>query len=162
MTPAREEMLPICAYPKEGVSFMSIEDNKALARQAYEMLNQRNLALAGELYAPDIVDHNASRNIQGIDAFKQFLSMYLTASPDLHFTIEDQVAEGDKVATRYMAGGTHLGPFMGIPPTGKHVIATGMSIIRVANGKIVEEWANGDDLGLLQQLGVVPAPGQPG
>jgi len=98
--------------------------------------------------------------IQGIDAYKQFLSMYLTASPDLHFTIEDQMAEGDKVVTRYTAGGTHLGPFMGIPPTGKQVTATGMSIIRVANGKIVEEWANGDDLGLLQQLGVNPMPGQ--
>jgi steroid delta-isomerase-like uncharacterized protein len=139
---------------------LSTEDNKALACRAYEVLNQRNLALADELCAPDIVDHNASMTIQGIDAYKQFLSMYLTASPDLHFTIEDQVAEGDKVATRYTAGGTHLGPFMGIPPTGKHVTATGMSIIRVANGKIVEEWANGDDLGLLQQLGVIPAPGQ--
>lgn len=139
---------------------MSTEDNKALARRAYEVLNQRNLALVDELCAPDIVDHNASMTIQGLEAYKQFLSMYLTASPDLYFTIEDQVAEGDKVGTRYTARGTHLGPFMGIPPTGKHVTVTGISIIRVADGKIVEEWANGDNLGLLQQLGVIPAPGQ--
>jgi steroid delta-isomerase-like uncharacterized protein len=138
---------------------MSTEDNKALARRAYEVLNQRDLALVDELCAPDIVDHNASMTIQGLEALKQFLSMYLTASPDLYFTIEDQVAEGDKVVTRYTARGTHLGPFMGIPPTGKHVIVTGIGIIRVANGKIVEEWANGDNLGLLQQIGVVPMPG---
>jgi steroid delta-isomerase-like uncharacterized protein len=139
---------------------MSTEDNKALARHAYEALNQRNLALVDELCAPDIVDYNASMIIQGLEAYKQFLSMYLTASPDLYFTIEDQVAEGDKVVTRYTARGTHLGPFMGIPPTGKQVTVTGIGIIRVANGKIVEEWANGDNLGLLQQLGVIPAPGQ--
>ncbi len=139
---------------------MSPEDNKALARRAYEVFNQKDLALLDELCAPEIVDHNASMTIQGLEAYKQFLSMYLAASPDLYFTIEDQVAEGDKVVTRYTARGTHLGPFMGIPPTGKQVTVTGIGIIRIANGKIVEEWANGDNLGLLQQLGVFPAPGQ--
>ena len=138
---------------------MSTEDIKALARRSYDVLNQRNLALVDELYAPDIVDHNASMTIQGLEALKEFFSMYLTGSPDLYFTIEDQVAEGDKVVTRYTARGTHLGPFMGIPPTGKHITVTGIGIIRVADGKIVEEWANGDNLGLLQQLGVIPAPG---
>jgi len=139
---------------------MSTEDNKALARHAYEALNQRDLALVDELCAPDFVFYRGSTTMQGREPYKQFLSMYLTAGPDLHFTIEDQVAEGDKVVTRHTARGTHLGPFMGIPPTGKHVTATGIAIIRVANGKIVEEWANADDLGLLQQLGVIPAPGQ--
>ena len=86
--------------------------------------------------------------------------MLLTASPDLHITVEDQVAEGDKVVTRYTTRGTHQGPFMGIPPTGKHVTVTGIVITRFANCKEVEEWANADWLGLLQQLGVVPTPGQ--
>jgi steroid delta-isomerase-like uncharacterized protein len=139
---------------------MSTEDNKALARRAYEALNQRNLAIIDEVCAPDFVYHSASATIRGLEAYKQFLSMYLSGGPDLHFTLEDQVAEGDKVVTRHTARGTHLGPFMGIPPTGKHVTATGIAIMGVANGKIVEEWANADDLGLLQQLGVIPAPGQ--
>ncbi len=85
--------------------------------------------------------------------------MYLTAFPDLHFTIEDIVAEGDTVVVRSTARGTHQGELMGIPLTGKQVAVSGISITRIANGKAVEEWFNGDDLGLLQQLGVVPAMG---
>jgi len=139
---------------------MSTEDNKALVRRGFEEgFNQRNLALFDELCAPEIVYHNASMTIQGPESYKQYLSMLLTASPDLHITVEDQMAEGDKVVTRYTTRGTHQGPFMGIPPTGKHVTVTGIAIARFANGKEVEEWANGDDLGLLQQLGVVPAMG---
>ena len=86
--------------------------------------------------------------------------MNFTAFPDVHFTIEDQVAEADKVVTRWTWRGTHQGPFQGIPPTGKHVMVTGVGINRFANGKVVENWTNMDILGLLQQLGVVPAPGQ--
>jgi predicted ester cyclase len=86
--------------------------------------------------------------------------MYLTAFPDLHFTIEDIIAEGDTVVVRQTARGTHQGDLMGIPPTGKQVSGTGITITRVVNGKAVEDWFNGDDLGLLQQLGVVPVPGQ--
>ena len=101
---------------------MSIEENKALVRHFFEeVLNQGRLALIDELAAPDFVYHNASTTIQGREPYKQFLSMYFTVGPDLHFTIEDEVAEGDKVVTRYTTRGTHLGPFMGIPPTGKHV-----------------------------------------
>jgi steroid delta-isomerase-like uncharacterized protein len=140
---------------------MSTEENKALYRRLLEgVMNQRNLALVDELCAPDFVLHRGSTTMQGREPYKQFLSMYLTGGPDFHLTIEDQIAEGDKVVSRFTGRGTHLGPFMGIPPTGKHVTATGIGIIRVANGKIVEEWANGDDLGVLQQLGVVPVPGQ--
>jgi len=139
---------------------MSTEENKALMRRWIEAVNQRNLAVFDELCAPEFVYHDASKTMQGLEPYKQFLSMYLTAGPDLHFTIEDEVAEGDKVVTRYTTRGTHLGSFMGIPPTGKHVTVTGIAITRIANGKAVEEWANADDLGLLQQLGVIPAPGQ--
>lgn len=140
---------------------MSTEENKALYHRLLEgAMNQRNLGIVDELCNPDFVLHRGSTTIQAREPYKQFLSMYLTASPDFHLTIEDLVAEGDKVVCRFTGSGTHLGPFMGIPPTGKHVTATGSAIIRVANEEIVEEWSNGDDLGLLQQLGVVPLQGQ--
>jgi steroid delta-isomerase-like uncharacterized protein len=80
------------------------------------------------------------------------------AFPDVHITIEDQVAEGDRVVTRWTARGTHTGAFQGIPPTGKRGSMTGIDINRFADGKVVECWTNADDLGLLQQLGVIPTP----
>ncbi len=139
---------------------MSTEENKALARRAYDAVNQGNWAAVYELFSPDFVLHNASMTIQGLEAYKQFVSMYLAAFPDAQSAIEDLIAEGDKVVTRQSFRGTHQGDLMGIPPTGKQVSATGIVITRIANGKVVEQWANYDDLGLLQQLGVVPAPGQ--
>jgi predicted ester cyclase len=86
--------------------------------------------------------------------------MFLTAFPDLHFTVEDMIAEGDKVVARITMSGTQQGAFMGIPPTGKHVAFTAIDINRIAGGKSVEHWWEMDALGLMQQLGVVPAPGQ--
>ena len=137
---------------------MSAEDNKALARRGFEeTMNQRNLTVLDELHVPDFVFHAASRTIQGREPFKQFISMFLTAFPDLHVTIEDMIGEGDRVVVRFTYGGTHKGDFMGIPPTGKQVAVTGISIMRVANGKFLEEWINTD---LMQQLGVVSVPGQ--
>ena len=137
---------------------MSAEDNKALARRGFEeTMNQRNLAVLDDLHVPDFVFHAASRTIQGREPFKQFISMFLTAFPDLHVTIEDMIGEGDRVVVRFTYGGTHKGDFMGIPPTGKQVAVTGISIMRVANGKILEEWINSD---LMQQIGVVSVPGQ--
>ncbi len=138
---------------------MSTEDNKALARRAYEAVNQGNLADIYELFSPDFVLHNASMTIQGLEAYKQWFSMYITAFPDAQSTIEDMIAEGDRVVTRQMFRGTHTGDLMGIPPTDKQVSATGIVITRVANGKAVEQWSNYDDLGLLQQLGVIPPMG---
>ena len=141
---------------------MSTEDNKAHVRRGFEAVNQKNLAVFDELLTPDVVFHNASTTMQGLEAYKQFLSMYMTAFPDLHFTIEDMIAEGDTVVARFTTRGTHQGNLMGIPPTGKQVSGTGMFIDRLVNGKAVEQWFNGDDLGLLQQLGVIPAPEQAG
>src|SRR5215469_16499506 len=98
---------------------MSTEDNKALVRRGFEeTLNQRNLALVDELHIPDFVYHSASRTIQGREPFKQFMSMLLSAVPDLHVTIEDIFAEGDRVASRFTIRGTHTGDLMGIAPTG--------------------------------------------
>jgi len=139
---------------------MSTEENKAVVRSAIDALNQKNwAALYDELTAPDFVLHDASTTIQGLEAYKQFISTFLTAFPDTHFTIEDVIAEGDTVVTRQTFRGTHAGDFDGIPPTGKQVTASAIDITLVANGKRVEQWFNGDDLGLLQQLGVIPAMG---
>jgi steroid delta-isomerase-like uncharacterized protein len=138
---------------------MSTEDNKAHVRRGFEAVNQKNLAVFDELLTPDVVFHTASTTMQGLEAYKQFLSMYMTAFPDLHFTIEDMIAEGDTVVARFTTRGTHQGNLMGIPPTGKQVSGTGMFIDRIVNGKGVEQWFNTDDLGLMQQLGVVPTMG---
>ena len=139
---------------------MSTEQNKALARRLFEEgINQRNWAVLDELCTPDFVHHNAALTLQGLESVKQFLSMYLTAFPDVQLTIEDMVAEGDTVVIRHTFRGTHKGDLMGIPPTGKQVNVTGIDIIRTAGGKIVEQWTNADDLGAMQQLGVVPSMG---
>jgi len=98
--------------------------------------------------------------LHGPEEFKQFLSLYLTAFPDARFTVEDDLAEGDLVVSRSTLCGTHQGEFMGIPPTGKPVTVTGIAIDRIVGGKFVEGWLNFDALGMLHQLGVIPAPGQ--
>ena len=142
---------------------MSTEENKAIARHVIEEgWNQGNTAVFDEVYATNYVGHDPSMTIQGSEGFKQVYAAYRTAFPDLHLTIEDQIAEGDKVVSRWTFRGTHRGELMGILPTGKQVTVTGIVISHFANGKIVESWFNSDDLGMLQQLGVVPMPGQAG
>ena len=138
---------------------MSTEDNKALMHRAYDALNQKHLAVLDEVYAPDLVVHIVSTTIQGLEAFKQGLSLFLTAFPDARFTIEDMIVEGDRVVVRYTFRGTHQADLMGIPPTGKQVTVTGMIITRTVNGKSEEGWLNFDALGMLQQLGVIPTMG---
>jgi steroid delta-isomerase-like uncharacterized protein len=143
---------------------MSVEENKTIGRRAFEEIwNQGNLSAIDELYDANQVSHGLGMEVPpGVAGLKQFVSIYRTAYPDTHFTVEDQIAEGDKVATRWTAIGTHRGELMGILPTGKRVTVTGMAINRIAGGKIVETWNNFDALGQLQQLGVLPAPGQSG
>lgn len=139
---------------------MSVEENKANDRRAIEEgWNQGNTAVFDELLAANYVGHDPSGPIHGPEGFKQFYATYRTAFPDTHLVIEDQIAEGDEVTTRWTATGTHQGPLMGIPPTGKHVTVTGITIARFADGKEVESWFNWDALGMLQQLGVVPSMG---
>ena len=139
---------------------MSTEDNKANARRFYEEVwNQRNLAITDELSAINFVDQSLQPPVHGLEGLKRFISMYLTAFPDIHFTIEDLISDGDKVVVRYTATGTHQGELMGIAPTGKHATVTGISINRFENGKVVESWSNFDALGMLQQLGQIPALG---
>jgi steroid delta-isomerase-like uncharacterized protein len=140
---------------------MSTEDNKALVRRFYEeVFNRKNIAAIDEFIAPNVVDHAAPPGTPGgIEGQKQLIGQYLTAFPDLHFTVEDMIAEGDKVVDRITARGTHQGEFMGIPPTGKHATVTAIDITRIAGGKFVEHWLEMDTLGMLQQLGVVPSMG---
>ncbi len=141
---------------------MSTEDNKTLVRRFYEeVFNQKNRAAIDEFSDPNYVDHTAPPGLPGgIEGQKQLIGMYLTAFPDLHLTVEDMIEEGDKVVSRWSGSGTHQGMFMGIPPTGKHGTATGIEIVRIVGSKFVEHWMELDALGLLQQLGVVPTPGQ--
>lgn len=144
---------------------MSTEANKELIRKwVDEVLNKRDVSEqspAYELVAADFVGHFPGQPaIEGLEAYRQFGSLYFNAFPDLQIIPEDLIAEGDKVTMRYGWRGTHKRELMGIPPTGKQVITSGISILRVANGKIAEQWDNFDNLGMLQQLGVVPVPGQ--
>jgi steroid delta-isomerase-like uncharacterized protein len=135
---------------------MSTEDNKAQVRRGYEEgFHQRNLAVFDELMASDYVWHIASTTVQGREPAKQLISRFLTAFPDGRYTIEDMIAEGDRVVVRQTFRGTHRGDFLGMAPTGKQVTVTEMEIFRIANGQAVENWTSSDDLGLLQQLGVV-------
>jgi len=143
---------------------MSAKEIKALERRLYEECNKGKaaaLAVIDELYAIDIVYHSSSgRDIRGIKDYKQHVSEFYSAFPDLRFTIEDMVAEGDKVAVRLTGTGTNKGEFRGIPPTNKKVTLWEIQIDRVAGGKFVEGWSRYDTLGLMQQLGLIPTPGK--
>jgi steroid delta-isomerase-like uncharacterized protein len=140
------------------------EENKALARRYFEEIwNQGNLDVIPEIIAANHVHHDpANPGASGPEGMKQLVSMYRAAFPDTRFTVEDQIAEGAKVVTRWTARGTHQGELMGIAPTNKTMELTGMDIHRIVNGMIEEHWSNWDTIGLLQQLGVVPAPGEGG
>ncbi len=138
------------------------EENKEVIRRFFEEVwNKKNLAAIDELVAADQVDHELPPGLPpGREGAKAFISMYLGAFPDLEMTIEDMLAEGDKVSTRWSATGTHSGDLMGIPATGKQVTVTGLDINRVSGGKSVEHWGQFDQMGMMQQLGLVPGPGE--
>ena len=140
---------------------MQPEENKAVTRRFLEEIFQGgNLELVDELFAPNFVLHDPSvpEEVRGLEALKQYITMYRTAYPDTHFTVEDQIAEGDEVVTRWMGQGTHQGELMGIAPTGNQVTVTGIEIDRISGGKIEETWVSYDALGMMQQLGVIPSP----
>src|SRR5215471_12803627 len=136
---------------------MSSEENVALAMHVYDAFNQRNLEIVDELCSPDYLYHLASMTIRSSEEYKQFLLKLLKAFPDLQVTIEDTIANQDTVVARYTLRGTHKGNYMGMPPTGKKINLTAIGITHIVNGKAVEQWVNADDLGAMQQLGVIPA-----
>ena len=142
---------------------MSTEENKARARRIPdEAFNKGNLAVLDEIFLANYVDHVPSPPglPSGLEGLKGFISMLRAAFPDLYYTTDDEIAEGDKVVQRVTVRGTHKGEFAGMPATGKQATWTEIHISRHAGGKIVEHWANLDQLGMLQQLGVIPTPGQ--
>jgi steroid delta-isomerase-like uncharacterized protein len=137
----------------------STEQDKALVRRFTEMVNRGDADALDEVVASDLVDHAAfPGQAGGLEGYKQSLAMSRVAFPDGWITIEDMIAEGDKVVTRYTSRGTHQGEFLSMPPTGKTVAFTGVVIHRIAGGKIAEEWGTWDQLGLMQQLGAIPVP----
>lgn len=135
---------------------MSTEENKAIFhRFIEEVWNKGNLAVADELFTPDAVSPSAPNLPPGSEGVKIIATMFRSAFPDFHMTIEDLIAEEDKVVARFTQGGTHKGEFMGIAPTGKQVEFTEIGILRIVGGKVVESWYETDMLGLMQQLSAV-------
>ena len=139
---------------------MSTEAHKNIVRRfVEEVQNEGNLTALEELTAPAYVNHNAPPGVPpNREGMKQLTAMFRQAFPDGRMTIEDMIAEADRVATRKTFRGTHQGELMGIQPTGKTVVIQLMDITRLTDGKVIESWHMGDDLGLLQQLGALQPP----
>ena len=135
-------------------------DNKALVRRLLEeSFNSGNSAVADELVAADFVDHNPLPGLPPTaEGFKQSFAVIRAAMPDMTYTIEDVIAEGDKVVVRWTTSGTNTGEMLGMPATGKKATVTGIDIFRVQDGKLAEFWLSWDQLGMLQQLGMIPPP----
>jgi steroid delta-isomerase-like uncharacterized protein len=141
----------------------SAEENKALARRWFEdLFNAGNLEVADEITAPDHVNHDPTLPDipTGPEGQKQVVNLYRGAFTNAHISVEEQLAEGDRVVTRWTSSGTHQGEFMGVAPSGNQVRITGITINRVSGGKIEESWTNYDALGMMQQIGAIPEPGE--
>jgi steroid delta-isomerase-like uncharacterized protein len=141
---------------------MLSETNKAVARRLFEEVwNKGKLNVLDEIISKDHVNSGPG-TLPGLptgpEGDKQLVTVYRNAFPDVHFTIDDQLAEGDKVVTRWTADGTHKGELLGMPATGKSSTVTGININRIVNGKISESWGIFDQFGMMQQLGVIPVP----
>ena len=150
---------------REGGLSVSAEENKALVRRWFEELfNQAKLDLADEIVTPDHVTHDTStpEHLPGPEGERQLVNLVRGAFPDGRITIEDLVAEGDRVAVRWTFRGTHRGEFMGVAPTGKEVEMGAMDLFRVAGGKIAETWSNVDMMTMMRQLGAIPTPARSG
>lgn len=141
---------------------MSIEENKAVVRRFFEeLLSTDNLAVADEILSPGFRFYFAgSRDLMHLEGYKEFLVMRRGAFPDRRFVVEEMVAEGDKVSARFTMHGTHRGEFHGIAPSGAEVQMTGIDMIRLSRGKMVEDRVEVDQLGMMWQLGVLASPQQ--
>lgn len=133
------------------------EMNKTIALQTMEALHQRDLDGVRANMAPESRFYGWAPEPLDADGHKAFMSALLTAFPDSRFIVDDVIAEGDKVAVRHRLQGTHQAELQGIPPTGRQVEVNGIVIFRIENGKVAEAWLNADIMGMMQQLGVVPA-----
>jgi len=136
---------------------MSIEENKQIVRRYQEIYNNNDLDALGEVVAQDLSMPKVMAGMPpGLEGARRVHAITLIGMPDWHTKIEDLIGEGDKVAARIAMSGTHTGDFWGIPATGKKVEFTGIYIVRIQNGKIVEHWGEEDGVSLMQQLGVIP------
>jgi steroid delta-isomerase-like uncharacterized protein len=131
-----------------------------VSRAVEEVWNGGKFSRLGEFVADDVVVHGASPadDLYGPEGITRFYSGLREAFPDIHFTIEDQIAEGDRVVTRWTASATHRGAFQGIPPTGKTISIAGIDVDRFVGGRVAECWSIAGELSVLQQLGVLPSP----
>jgi steroid delta-isomerase-like uncharacterized protein len=139
-------------------------DSKAIVRRLYEdVWNKRKLEVVSELISPShaLHDNNASGSSVGPEAYRAQVAIFLAAFPDLRFTVEDILAEKDKVAASWTISGTHKGEYLGVRPTNKKMSIEGITIHHLAKGKIIDSYISADVLGLMRQLGVVPALVQP-
>jgi steroid delta-isomerase-like uncharacterized protein len=145
----------------EGRGKIVSEENKALIRRLYEeAINQNSLQVLDEITSSQVRVHTPfSQQQAGREGLEEVSTSMLRAFPDYHVTIEDQIAEADKVVTRYIARGTHQGELMGVPSTGKEVSVSGIDIDRISEGQIVEHWSEADVLGMMQQIGAVREQG---
>lgn len=138
-------------------------ENKAIVRRLYEEVwNKRKLDLVSEIISPShaLQAPNVVGSAMGPEAYKRQFALFLAGYSDLHWAIEDLIAEDDKVVACWTITGTHRGEFMGVPPTNKKVSVEGITIHHITNGKIMDSYSNWDALGMMQQLGVVPSPGK--
>jgi steroid delta-isomerase-like uncharacterized protein len=133
-------------------------ENKTIVRRLIEESWKGDLSVVDELIDRNYVGHDPSipEPLRGPDGFKEFVSTFHAAYSDARIAVDEQIAEGDKVVTRWTGRGTHDGDLMGVAPTGKQVTVSGLTLSRLANGKVVEEYTNWDTFGMMQQLGVVP------
>jgi steroid delta-isomerase-like uncharacterized protein len=146
---------------RERRSVSLVEDKAVVRRLIEEVYNEGNLDVVDELVAPDVFNHPAVPEHQhGIDGFKHVIKWVRDFSSDVHYDIDDIIAEGDKVAVRMTHSGTHTGSVRGIPPTGKRFSVDYVHWFRLAEGKVAELWAVRDDLSRLEQLGLMPEPGE--
>jgi predicted ester cyclase len=137
-------------------------DAKQIVERLFEESWKGNLDVIDEYIAPGYIGHDPSEPdaIRGPAGFRAFIQKYLTAFPDGQIIIEDQILEGEKVATRWTGRGTHKGEIAGIAPTGKQITVTGLTISRLDGDMVVEDWTTWDALGMLIQIGAIPAPAQ--
>lgn len=139
---------------------MSQQNKETIRRSIEDVWNQARYDMTGDYVSSDFIVHGslATGDVHGSDGINGYFSTLRSAFPNLHFTIEDQIAEGDRVVTRWVAEGTHEGDYQGVPPTGKIAHVRGIDIDRVVDGKVVECWTSVDELGLMIQLGLIPSP----
>ena len=152
-----------CSAPDEAAmeqdSTTSVEQNEAVLNQVIELIGERNLDEAFELYALDYIYHGpGGQELRGRAGIRGLWEVWLAGIPDLHSTIEDTISEGDRVVMRWRIEGTHTGEFLGVPPSNAKVNVGVTGIFRVANGQLVECWDQYDALGMMQQIGAIPTP----